>query len=168
MSTKMISDNLQSEYEFKAAHGIHSIPDEVSSFHLDDGKSRLAQRKAGKHFRQLSLFSKFHRSTHPSQISIKEEPVVEAHNGVDSRDSHHLPYPAFSSPLEDISFNCIDLSESSSEGASDQSEMAKLDRLSKLHDTHDRCKALFAAWDADCVLRPPSSPDVDAKRKWFR
>ena len=162
----MIFDNPQPEHAVRAAHGIHSLPDEVSTFRLKDGKSRIVQRINDKQFRPLSLFSKFHASAPPTQMPIKGKPAMEPHSGVEFGDSRSLPYPAFSSPLEDIPFNRVYPSESRSEG--DQSDMTKLESLCKLHDTHVQRTALFIEWESDYVLRPPSSPDVNAKRKWFR
>lgn len=170
MPTKMIIDTEQVEDEFWAAYDMHSLSGEANPIHINNEKGRIVKRITDKRFHSLSLFSKFHSTTPLIQISIDENPVAEAQNDVDSGDSRRLPYPAFSSPLEDISFDTVDSDESSSHGDIDQSKMTELEGLFQFHDTHVRRKTLFAAWDTHYVLRPPSSPiirDADAKRKWF-
>ncbi|KAI2509022.1 hypothetical protein MHU86_5398 [Fragilaria crotonensis] len=161
----MVFDNSQTEDEFWATYAAQSKADEIATFHFDNGKACDTNRTTGKRIYRYSDSSKLH-----AEMTFKEKPDADALSGVGPGDSYQLPYPAFSSPLEDMTFCGFDPSEFIIQDEGDGSGMTKLERLSKFHDMHIRSKALFTAWDATDVLRPPSSPiirDVNAKRKWF-
>ncbi len=166
----MVFDNSPNEDEFRAAHGMQSIADVITTFHFDYDQACNNMQTTGKRFHRYSLSSKLHSATHTNQMPFKEKPVVDAVSGDVPGDSNQLPYPAFSSPLEDMTFYGFDSSEFLSQDKSDGSGMTKLERLSRFHDAHIGNKALFTAWDVNYVLRPPSSPiinNMDAKRNWF-
>ena len=126
--------------------------------------SEKVNQSSGRRSRMSFLFKKLRSQRHLRRTpSKKEQSVTQTYNSDFSENNCQLPYPDFSSPLEDISFSGL---EASTLWNCHQSTECYRGNVWHSDRCYSRTNALFSAWNPDYVMRPPSSPMV-TKSKWF-